>query len=186
MDETQELIVVDTGKEIEASDAESISESMLPLYNDGNKATYLRYRVCCFSVREATQLAGLSEWTIPRWRKDPAFLQLDTVEMPRLQRELSSKYLSMEFTRNFTLILRKDFNVLMKDINHQLHPENPLFVLSYDEREYLSKIRALYTPQQLAQVKQLSGEVKNNEFNFTEFTMNFSRTTETGQLQIRK
>lgn len=177
VDESSQVSIVDP------SETASISEAMLPLYNDGNPANYLRYRICCFSVKESLQLAGIARITLDRWRKDPAFLQLDTVDMPRLQTELSGKYLSMEFTRNFTLILRKDFEILMKDAQHRLDPKNLEYILNPDEREYLSKIRALYTPQQLAQIKELSGESKGNEFNFSEFTMRFERVR--GEIQLR-
>jgi hypothetical protein len=170
--------IIDT---VDPSDTVSISEAMLPLYNDGNRAIYLRYRICCFSVKEATQLAGITHWTVERWRQDPAFLKLDTEEMPRLQKELSAKYLSMEYTRNFTVILRRDLRILMKDLMAAQDEDSPQ--LTKEENDYLNKIRPMYSPQQLSIVQQLVGGAKETAFNFSEFTLRFERTR--GEVQIR-
>ncbi len=186
MAEQPQALIPTSEQGVEPSDTASISEAMLPLYNDSNAADYLKYRVCFFSVKEALQLSGIQRSTLDRWRKNPAFQQLDTVEMPRLQTELSGKYLSAEFTRNFTLILRKDFEVLMKVTMHKLYPDKMEYFLTTSEEEWLSKIRQSYTPQQLAQIKQLAGEVKNDAFNFSDLVISFKRVEESGSIQIKK
>ena len=155
------------------SDTEEIAASMLPmLTGDGAEAKrgeYLSKRVCNFSVRESCQLAKVSEKSVRRWRQaDPHFLHLDTEGMTDLRKQLSTELIDMEFTRNFHLVLQKDFKILYKDATEQVLTEN--------EHDYLMKIRQHYTPQSLAMVKQLlGGGTVEAPFDFTKLTMTIKR-----------
>ncbi len=156
------------------SDTEEMALSLLPkLEGDGfdsKRADYLSKRVCNFSVRESCQLANVSEKSVRRWRDaDPEFLKLDTDGMTELRKKLSAQYIDMEFTRNFHLVLQKDFKILYKDAVDNEH-------LTEDEKGYLLKIRQHYTPQSLAMVKQLLGGGTIEEpFSFTKLTMTLKR-----------
>ena len=164
------------------SDIEEMASSMLPLLkNDGfgdtteaKRADYLSKRICNFSVRESCKLANVSEKSVRRWRDaDSHFLHLDTEGMTDLRKTLSTQLIDMEFTRNFHLVLQKDFRVLYKDAIGD--------VLSESENEYLMKIRQHYTPQSLAMVKQLlGGGTVETPFDFTKLTMTIKRE----QIQI--
>ena len=150
-------------------ETEEMAKSMLPmLVNDGfgetaeaKRADYLSKRVCNFSVREACKLANVTEKSVRRWRiADPHFLHLDTEGMTDLRKTLSTSLIDMQFTRNFHLILQKDFQVLYKDATN--------VPLTESEMEYLMKIRQHYTPQSLAMVKQLlGGGTVETPFDFT-------------------
>ncbi len=161
-------------------ETEEIASSLLPMLErdggDGKRAEYLSKRICNFSMRESCKLANVSEKSVRRWREaDPDFFHLDTEGMTELRKKLSTEYIDMEFTRNFHLVLQKDFKVLYKDAIGEL--------LSESEREYLLKIRQHYTPQSLAMVKQLlGGGTIDVPFDFTRLTM----TIKTEQIELTK
>ena len=151
------------------TETDSIAKSFLPmLVDDGfgdtttaKRAEYLSKRICNFSVRESCQLANVSEKTVRRWRNtDPDFLRIDTEGMTELRKNFSTEYIDMQFTRNFHLVLQKDFKILYKDATNG--------GLTEGEEKYLEKIRVHYTPQSLAMVKQLLGGGNTQEpFDFT-------------------
>lgn len=157
------------------SDTEEMASSMLPmLVNDGfgetsKRADYLSKRVCNFSVREACQLANVTEKSVRRWRAaDPNFNHLDTEGMTDLRKALSTQLIDMEYTRNFHLVLQKDFTILYKDATS--------VPLTEKEYEYLLKIRQHYNAQSLAMVKQLlGGGTVEAPFDFTRLTMTIKR-----------
>lgn len=151
------------------NDTEEIAQSFLPMIQgdgfgdttDSKRANYLSKRVCNFSVRESCKLAKVSEKSIRRWRdSDPVFCQLDTEGMSDLRKSFGNELIDMEYTRNFHLVLQKDFKVLYKDATGG--------TLTEDEKEYILKIRQHYTPQSLAMVKQLlGGGTVETPFDFT-------------------
>ena len=160
------------------SEIEEIASSMLPmLVDDGfgatpesKRADYLSKRVSNFSVREACQLANVSEKSVRRWREsDPTFNHLDTDGITELRKKFATELLDMQFTRNFHLILQKDFKVLYKDA---IEPEH----MTQGDTEYLNKIRQHYTPQSLAMIKQiLGGGSVEKPFDFTKLTLSIKR-----------
>lgn len=160
----------------EPSETTAIAKSIIPLFgDDGKKADYLSYRVSYFSFRESCELGGVSEKQVRRWREDEDFRYLDTKGLTELRKQFSAEYLDMQFTRNFHLVLQKDFKVLYKDAMETS--------LTEPEQKYLDKIRAHYTPQSLAMVKQLLGGGKIDQpFDFTKLTM----TIKQEQIQIVK
>lgn len=147
------------------SDAENISQVMIPFCQDDTKRSkYLGFRVAGFSVREAMGLAKCSMRSVKRWRElDLEFNELDTVGLVEARKQLSSEYINIEFTRNYHMVLQKDFDILIKAITG--------VALSDKEHQYLLKLRGHYTPQQLMLIKQLVGEVESAEpFDFTKLT----------------
>ena len=147
----------------EISETIDIANSIIPVYSDGTKkANYLSYRVSNFSMRESCQLANVSEKQVGRWRKDdPTFNHLDTDGLTELRKTMASEYMDMQFTRNFRLVMEKDFRVLFKDATE---PEK----MDDADHKYLEKIRQHYTPQSLAMVKQILGGGNVSEpFDFT-------------------
>lgn len=148
----------------------TIAKAMIPLFgDDGKKADYLSYRVSYFSFRESCELGKVSEKQVRRWRQsDEQFNYLDTEGLTELRKQFSNEYLDMQYTRNFQLMLQKDFKVLYKDaIGKELNDT---------ESKYLEKIRQHYTPQSLAMVKQLlGGGTVEQPFDFTKLTMTIKR-----------
>jgi len=155
------------------SETEEMASSLLPLIQgdggDGKRAEYLSKRVCNFSMRESCKLANVSEKSVRRWREaDSDFLQLDTEGMTNLRKQLGNELIDMEYTRNFHLVLQKDYKILYKDAIG--------LPLSEKETEYLMKIRQHYTPQSFAMVKQLlGGGTVDQPFDFTRLTMTIRR-----------
>ncbi|KKM27389.1 hypothetical protein LCGC14_1575230 [marine sediment metagenome] len=132
------------------SETEEMASSRLPMLQadggDGKRADYLSKRVCNFSMRESCKLANVSEKSVRRWREaDPNFLHLDTEGITDLRKKLGNELIDMEYTRNFHLVLQKDFKVLYKDAIGS--------TLTEDETAYLLKvIRKHYTPQDIIAV----------------------------------
>ena len=156
-------------------EAESIAEVSLPgfIQEDGRKARYLKYRISGFTIRESTNLAGISESIVRHWREhDPEFREIDTTDKVKdLREKLGSQYLAIEFTRNFHLAMQKDFLVLYRSIKE---PDK----LSSGEQQYLLKLRNFYTPQQLVLMKQLIGEANADGFDFTRLVFEIKRERE--------
>lgn len=142
---------------------EGIAQTLVPYYTDGGKkARYLSYIVAAFSVMEACKLAKVHHKSVLRWREDdPIFVALENKASTELRKQLSDQIIDIEFTRNFRLVLAKDFEILFKDAT-----DTPL---SQVEQQYLLTIRKFYTPQQFAMIKQLvsAKDGEGEAFDFT-------------------
>ena len=153
------------------TETENIAQSFIPTFSDDNKkATYLSYLIANFAHREACQLTPVSEKQVRRWKDaDQNFLHICTDGLQALRKEFASTFIDMQFTRNFHLVLQKDFRVLYKDAVGEVP-------LTKDENDYLGKIRQHYTPQSLAMVKQLlGGGTVDQPFDFTKLTLSIKR-----------
>lgn len=159
-------------------EAEAIAESIVPYFpDDSKKSRYLAFRATGFTFREAAQLAGISEKSVHNWRNsDPEFCQLDLAGISDLKKKLGAEYLNIQFTRNMSLVLQKDFNVLRKSV---LMPDT----LTEQEHQYLLKLRQFYTPQQLAIIQQMVGEITGDQLDFTKVV--FQIRAEREELTIR-
>jgi hypothetical protein len=155
------------------STPEDIAEAIVPYFpEDGKKSKYLAYRVCGFNMREAMYHVGVTYTSVKRWRDtDAEFARLDTSGLNELKEKLSAKYLNLEFTRNFHLVMQKDFNVLSKSMKN---PEE----MTRQENQYLLKLRQFYTPQQFAIIQQLVGEATGPGFDFTKLIFEVRRERE--------
>ena len=156
------------------TETEAIAQAIIPYFTDGGKkAEYLGFRVANFTVRESCELGNVTEKQVRRWREaDEQFMYLDQEGLSELRKTMASESINMQFTRNFHLILQKDFKVLYKDAMI----ENGGPKLTEDETKYLDKIRMHYTPQSLAMVKQLlGGGTTDKPFDFTKLTMTIRR-----------
>ena len=164
----------------EIANPESIAAVVLPTYipEDSDMARYLSYRVTGFTIMEACELTHISYETVKRWRKeDPSFKQLDTGDMYQLRKDLSKNYLDIEYTRNFHLMLERDRELLFKSMRN---PEG----LTKDEENYITKIRSMYTPQQLSQMRDLLEDrgSKAKEFSWEELVLRRKITNTDGTI----
>ena len=167
-------------KVVDPSNAQSIVESIVPIYTDDTKkAKYLSFRVANFSVIESCKLAKIHIKSVRRWRElDPAFYAIDVTNLENIRKELSAQFTDIEFTRNFRLVLAKDFEILSKSMTEGQ-------VLNEFEENYLLKLRAHYTPQSLAMVKQLlKGGTISEPFNFTKYVLTLTREKETAKIEV--
>jgi len=157
------------------SPTEGMIQSMVSHYIDGdNKATYLGYLVAGFSKIEAKRLTGIHDKTLTRWQQgDPDFVEFVS-KIPDVREKLSNQLLDIEYTRNFKLVLSKDFKVLYKDAVGK--------PLSESEAQYLQSIRKFYTAQHLIMLRQLlSGKDETGEaFDFTKSILEIRLTREAG------
>ena len=147
----------------DSTPTENVAQSLIPYFTQGgNKSRYLGYLVAGFSRPEAVKLTGVHPTTVKVWEdEDPKFVEVQEQCLTTLRHRLSDELLDIEFTRNFKLVLNKDFSILFKDSTGE--------VLTEKEQQYLMLIRKFYTPQQLMMVRQLfsdNGE-KKEAFDFT-------------------
>ena len=159
------------------TETEAIAQSFIPTFSDNDKkATYLSYLIANFAHREACKLAPVSEKQVKRWKDaDPNFVNICGEGLPALRKEFASTFIDMQYTRNFHLMLQKDFKVLYKDAIGE--------TLTDVENKYIEKIRQHYTPQSLAMVKQLlGGGTVDQPFDFTRLTMTIKRE----QIEIKE
>ncbi|KKN53774.1 hypothetical protein LCGC14_0598670 [marine sediment metagenome] len=159
---------IETSSDIETVEGsitptEGIAQSLINYYADGGKkARYLSYLVAGFSTMESVTLAKVHLKSVKRWREEgDGFCELEKKALGDLRRELSNQLIDIEFTRNFRLVLAKDFQILFKDAQEK--------TLTEKEQEYLLVIRKFYTPEQLTRIRQLvSGKDNSGEaFDFT-------------------
>lgn len=155
------------------SDApEHIAQSLLPWNRDDSKARYLSYRASGFSIREALHMIGNAQSTLSLWRHDPQFVEIEN-NIQQIAQKLRTEYTSLEFTRNFRLIMEKDYQVLKASLAKDAE-------LTRDEQSYLLKMRGFYTPQQLQIIEALvQGELEGgNKFSWTEAVLTFRKIEE--------
>jgi len=136
--------------------------------------SYLSFRACGFTFREACKLAGVGETTVRRWRDTyPEFAELDSKEhLKELVDKFSYKYVELEFLKNYRMVLKKDYDVLLKSI---YFPED-----MNAENQYLLKMRSHYTPEQLAVIKKLVEAGGLEEVNVAQLILQFGEQ----QLQL--
>ena len=110
---------------------------------------------------ESVTLAKITRKSIRFWRRESAFVELEQKALGELREQLSNQLINIEFTRNFRLVLAKDFQILFKDAQEKS--------LTEKEQQYLLVIRKFYTPEQLTRIRQLvSGKDDSGEaFDFT-------------------
>lgn len=152
---------------------EGAAQSLINYYADGGKkARYLSYLVAGFSVMESIALAKVHLKSVKRWRGEDAFIELEQKALGELREELSNQLMNIEFTRNFRLVLAKDFQILFKDAQDK--------ALTEKEQQYLLVIRKFYTPEQLTRIRQLvSGKDDSGEaFDFTKTVLEIRLTKE--------
>lgn len=168
------------GKEID--DAESIAVSTIPYDRSDNKALFLGYRASGFTIREALHQIGCAQSTVFFWRKTyPEFVELEK-RIPEFRKSLGIEYASLEFLRNYRLVLEKDFRVISKSLQKDENG-NPVS-LTANEQQYLLKARSHYTPQQLQIMETLMAiSGSGGDFNFTDMVVKYSR--EQGTIEIR-
>lgn len=156
---------------IDPDDMENIAESMIPYFGTSQKKTdYLGYRAAGFEVREACQLVGVHQKTPNFWRKtDPEFAEVEKQAVTTLRHQMTKEHLGVKFTRNYALILEKDFNIIRKSMAED--------GLTSQENAYLLRARTHYTPQQLQILQQLLGNAPQ-EVSFADIVLKLSRTRE--------
>jgi len=137
--------------DIKPSDPEAIAESMIPAqdgYGHEGKEKYLSLIACGFKTKEATEMVGINLRTVYRWREDPKFLKTEDDARGELRRKMATEYVNIEFTRNYTLALEKDFKIFQLSLGGSGE-------LTKQQHEYLLRARSHYTPQQLQILHQL-------------------------------
>jgi len=168
---------VDNKPAIQSDSPEDIVKSIVEQNWDSKKSKYIGYRASGFTIREAASLIGVNQRTIVRWREgDPTFASMEQ-QLPELRKRLGLEYASMEFLRNYRLILEKDYNIIMNSM------KGPLPV---QEHQYLLKARGHYTPQQLESLKGMIGDGTGQPLDFTKFIISISRTREEVKLEASK
>ena len=138
--------VIDT--EVDPNDQQSIAESLLPDDYGGKRSRYLALRACGFKFREACRLTPVHNATVWSWRQIPEFTKMEADSVDGLRDKLVKEHLTLEFTRNYAMVLMKDYKVLEKAVDGTM--------LSKQDHDYLLKARSHYTPQQLQILKELA------------------------------
>lgn len=144
---------------VPASEVLEAVGSLLPyLYGDTRKFDYLTWRYAGIGFAKALKLAEIPNSSlIVRWRReDELFLSLEqSLAGPgrnAVRREISL----LLFLRNYALVLKRDYNVLLKalDIGPVDEAGNPI-PMTVEEQLYLREARKHYTPQQTEALERL-------------------------------
>lgn len=168
----------------------SIPRAIVPWNRDDDRSRYLGLRASGFTIREALGLIGKAKSTLSLWRHDPVFLELEE-NIPELRKTLALEYASLEFLRNYRLVLEKDYRVIKGSLTRKssITEDGRPYTLPQDSQDfqYLLKLRAHYTPQQLQAIEQLfgNGEKGGKEFNWQDFFITLSRTKEEVKIETR-
>jgi len=151
---TQEVHVVDSKT---PTNEEAIAQSIIPYSREDNRCRYLGLRSSGFTKREALKYLGLAESTLSFWRKDGEFVQLEG-RIPEFRKTLSREYISLDFMRNFRLVLKKDYEIIKLSLTGM--------TMGKQDHDYLVKCRSQYTPQQLQAIEMIAG-LQGGTFDFT-------------------
>lgn len=152
------------------TEQESIAQAFVPYPREDNKARFLGLRCSGFTFREAVKYLGLAESTVSMWRRDSLFVDLEK-RIPEFRKELSREYIGLEFTRNFRLLLRKDYRIIKKSLEA---PD----AMTYAENQYLLKARQMYTPQQWQIIEAVVGASAAG-FDFTKIVLEIQKEKST-------
>lgn len=169
---------------------ESVPRSLVPWNRDDDRSRYLGLRSSGFTIREALGLIGKAKSTLSLWRHDPTFLELEN-NIPELRKTLALEYASLEFLRNYRLVLEKDYRVIKGSLSRKTSlpdDDGRTHTLPQDSQDfqYLLKARAHYTPQQLQAIEQLfGGNGDKKAGNWTDLVLTLSRTREEVKIETR-
>lgn len=188
--ESQALVESTALPEVDTPE-ESIPRAVVPYNRDDDRSRYLGLRASGFTIREALGLIAKAKSTLSLWRKDSVFLDLEN-RIPELRKTLALEYASLEFLRNYRLVLEKDFRVikgsLAKETVHDDNGKPRKVPMDSQDFQYLLKMRAHYTPQQLQAIEQLlgkEGEAGSLRDNWTDLVLSFSRVKEEVKVETR-
>lgn len=174
-----------------ASAEESIPRALVPWNRDDDRSRYLGLRASGFTIREALGLVGKAKSTLSLWRHDSVFADLEE-RLPELRKELALEYASLEFLRNYRLVLEKDYRVVKESLIKHTRKDkegNTVEVpMDAQDFKYLLQMRSHYTPQQLQAIEQLFGKGSSDGHptNWTDFFIEMSKTTETVKVGTRQ
>lgn len=168
---------------------ESIPRSLVPWSRDDDRSRYLGLRSSGFTIREALGLIGKAKSTLSAWRHDLVFVDLEN-RIPELRQELALEYAGLEFLRNYRLILEKDFRVIKGSLvrKTKLDDDGKPIPIPQDSQDfqYLLKLRAHYTPQQLQAIEVLFGkDGSGKSTNWTDLILTLRRTEEELRIETR-
>jgi len=174
----------------EESQEVSIPRSVVPYNRDDDRSRYLGLRSSGFTIREALGLIGKAKSTLSHWRKDTEFLRLEDM-LPELRKTLALEYASLEFLRNYRLVLEKDYRVikdsLVKRTRTDKEGDTVTVPMETQDYNYLLRMRAHYTPQQLQAIEQLfggGGGGNGQPTNFTDFVLSLTRTSTVEEVKL--
>lgn len=142
-------------------------------FEDTEKALYLSYRTCYLSENEAKKLAGIHQDTLNRWREmDANFNRVEQNLIP-FQDKYHNLALSIEFIRNFRMVLQKDYEILIKALSPDTKD-----ILTPMENNYLVKLRGSYSPEYLERLARLTitGDGLPQDFDTFIMTLQQSRS----------
>ena len=160
------------------SETQSAAKSLLPMFEGDTSAEkkneYLSYRFTGFTVRESLELCHLHQRTVMRWRQhDMVFEEFDRrASMSESRKRVRQEIINNLFTRNYRLVLQKDYDVFSKAI---IKPDE----MTRQEETYLQRARAHYNPQQLQAIEQLLMQNGHpSEFDFVSLVLRRSTEVE--------
>lgn len=184
-----QAVVDDTTLPVMETAEESIPRAIVPWNRDDDRSRYLGLRASGFTIREALGLIGKAKSTLSLWRHDPTFLSLED-SLPELRKTLAMEYAGLEFLRNYRLILEKDARVIRGSLTRKpkVSDEGVPYQAPQDSQDfqYLLKLRAHYTPQQLQAIEHLfgRGNKEGETANWTDLVLSLSRTTVKEEVKI--
>ena len=176
---------------VDKSNTLEAAKSIIPLLAGDRisekKAEYLAYRYTGFSFSEAVEMTGIHWKTVYRWRFDQTFLSLEEQASGPARGEIRKEVMHLLWVRNMHLKLRQDFSVLRRAAKLELAPDGSPLPLEPGDREYLSKLAALYTPQQLEIIERiLDGEQqRGGPMSFSDFILEISRERERTTVRVQ-
>ena len=184
---TTEPVSKNTSPLLNASETFEAAKSLLP-YLAGDvqgerKLGFLAYRYTGFSFREALRLAsprnGRQLWdkTVRQWRREDAtFRELELKASGPESTKMRRIIIELLFTRNLHLVLRKDYDVLMKANGMYMGADGHIMKPDRDESAYLNRARAFYSFDQLNAIARLMEPGEGDKpFNFSQFILQINQ-----------
>ncbi len=131
------------------------AKSLIPyLSGQEGKFDYLSLRYSGFSLKEAVQMAKVTDRQLQEWRAlDAKFRYLESQLAGEFRKDIRKEISSLVFLRNYHMALRKDAQIFHKALVADDSDEQ---MTDHDHR-YLLEARKHYTAQQMAVVEGVVG-----------------------------
>ena len=138
-------------------DFAAVASRLPSLFGISEKATFLCFRSLGLNVREVLAIMGLEPDYIEYWRNtDSLFIEWEAKHLRQLQNTLSVDLVKLGFTRNMSMFVAKDAYMIRKSLTD-------FDTLTKREYDYLMKIRAHYTPNDLLALEKALEPEKHRE-----------------------
>ena len=160
--------------DLDKAESAEAAKSLIPyLSGQEEKFDYLSLRYSGFSMREAIQMAKITDRQLRDWRAlDPKFRYLESQLGGEHRKEIRKEITSLVFLRNYHMALRKDSQIFHKALEVSDSDKQ----MTDQDYRYLLEARKHYTAQQMSAMESTVGVGEESINGFEEIMIRVRRS----------